>query len=276
MSLQSSEHVPLKQFIRDEAAPGALWIFLHIPKTAGSSLAHEISGLRAPYRNIHVDYDDQTTSYEVRLDHAVERFISDAKLTRFRSCSGHLTARHVLKIREAQPRSKVFTLLRNPVERVISDFRYARTPAHPPYRHFIAQYPTIDTYVESPVSRNKMFRFLAPNPNMTVPSLLAFLDSFISFVGLTEMYPMSFNILTRLFGMDRLPVSHVRKTEPTKHNRVDVTPDLVRRIQEANSKDIAIYNAVKYRVAVWNREWKAAREDAASRSCWSSARGNLG
>ena len=251
--------VDLETFLDRESAPDELCIFIHIPKTAGSSFSSELSDLRRPYRNIHVDYEDKATPHDLKLDRAVDQFIQDSRNTQFRACSGHITMRHVLKIQENFPQSRVVSILRNPVDRVISDFRYARTPAHPPYKEFIKQYPTIDAYVDSPASQNKMFKFLAPDPDIRMAELFAFLDKSVSFIGLAEMYPMSFNIVMRLFGLNKLPSTHKRKTEPTKHNQVVRTPELLKRIKEANARDLAMFRFVKERLLLRREQWLASR-----------------
>src|SRR5438067_2782907 len=240
MGFSSFAKIGLEEFIERESAPGDLWIFIHIPKTAGSSFASELSELRRPYRNIHVDYEDKSTPHEIKMERAVEQFIHDASTTPFHACSGHIGMRHVLRIREAIPRARVISFLRNPIERVISDFRYARTPAHPPYKDFIRQFPTIESYVDSPASQNKMFKFLTPDPNIRTTELFPFLDESMSFIGLTEMYPMSFNILMRLTGSNQLPTLHKSKTELTEDNKVDRSPGLIKRIREANERDLGV------------------------------------
>jgi len=259
MGFSSFTSLGLGEFIEKESAPDYLWIYIHIPKTAGSSFASELSILRQPYRNIHVDYEDKTTPHDVKLERVVDQFILDNRTTQFRACSGHLSMRHVNKIREAFPRSRVISILRNPVERVISDFRYARTPSHPPYKEFINQFPTIESYVDSPASQNKMFRFLAPDPEMRMDELFEFFDERVSFVGLMEMYPMTFNIVMQLLGLNRLPTSHKRKTEPTKYNQVIRTPELLKRIKEANTRDFAMFRFVKERLLARREQWLASR-----------------
>jgi hypothetical protein len=259
MGFSSFANFGLDEFIGKESAPDDLWIFVHIPKTAGSSFASELTDLRRPYRNIHVDYEDKSTPHDLKLERAVGQFIQDNHTTQFRACSGHITMRHVQKIREAVPRSRVISILRNPVERVISDFRYARTPAHPPYKEFIKQFPTIESYVDSPASQNKMFKFLAPDPEIRMAELFEFIDETVSFIGLTEMYPMSFNIVMQLFGLNRLPTSHKRKTEPTKYNQVVRTPELLNRIKDANARDFAMFRFVKERLLARREQWLASR-----------------
>ena len=259
MGFSSFAKFGLDEFIEKESAPDDLWVFIHIPKTAGSSFASELSELRRPYRNIHVDYEDKSTPHDLKLERAIDQFIEDNRSAQFRACSGHLTMRHVQKIREAFPKSRVVSILRNPVERVISDFRYARTPAHPPHKEFIKQFPTIESYLDSPASQNKMFKFLAPDSDTRMPEMLEFLDESVSFIGLTEMYPMSFNIMMRLFGLNKLPTSHKRKTEPTKYNQVVRTPELLKHIKEANARDFAMFRLVKERLVSRREQWLASR-----------------
>jgi hypothetical protein len=253
----------LDAFLKREAAPEELWVFVHIPKTAGSSFAAEWSTLRKPYRNIHVDYEDAETPYDVKLERAVDQFIADARTTPFRACSGHITMQHVLKIRKTIPGARAISFLRDPVERVISDFRYACTPAHPPYKEFIRQFPTIDAYVDSSASQNKMLKFLTPDPRLPITELLAFLDRSLSFIGLTEMYPMSFNILMQLTGSNQLPTLHKSKTEPTEFNNVERSPGLLKRIREANEHDLALFAFVKERMIARREQWRASLKTAA-------------
>ena len=174
--------------------------------------------------------------------------------------------RHVLRIRKTFPKAKVFSFLRDPVERVISDFRYARTPAHPPYRDFIRQFPTIESYVDSPASQNKMFKFLAPDPDLGTPELFAFLDQSTSFIGLTEMYPMSFNILMKLTGSNILPSLHKSKTEMTENNNVERTPGLLKRIRDANERDLSLFVWVKERMIARRDEWRMSLKPAAPKA----------
>ena len=257
MAFASFATLKLDEFLQQESAPGELWIFVHIPKTAGSSLVAEWSGIRQPYCNIHADYEAPGKTYDERLENAIDRFVAENEKTSFRACSGHITMRHVRKIRKAIPKSRVVSLLRDPVERVISDYRYARTPAHPPYREFIRQFPTIESYVDSPASQNKMFKFLTPDPMLPAAGLVAFLNESTSFIGLTEMYPMSFNIIMNISGQNRFPTLHMGKTESTEDNSVNRTTGLIKRIREANAQDIALFNFVKERMIARREEWRA-------------------
>jgi len=263
VSFGEFESFTLKEFIETERAPEALWIFVHIPKTAGSSFASELAEMRRPYRNIHIDYSDKSRSHAGKMDEAVARFVEESQTTEFRSCSGHIDMDHVGQIRAAHPTAKVITFLRNPFTRVVSDFRYARTPAHPPFKEFIRQYPTILDYVLAPESQNKMARTLCGSKLSTTADISALVAANLAFLGLVEMYPMSFNIITRLFGEERMPTEYKRKTESVAENQIELDGFLRREIMQANEQDFALYEYVRERLTKKRVEWAALRRKSA-------------
>src|SRR5437016_1103564 len=190
MSFGKLQELSLAQFIDTEIAPGSLWIFVHIPRTAGSSFAAELTDLRPSHKHLRVDSTDQQLPNAKKMNRAVDQFARELETRAWKACSGHIKMAHVRRIRSVEPTARVITLIRNPVDRIVSDFRHARTPAHPPHREFIQKYPTIYDYVDAPESRDKMFRFLAPEPGTDVAELLAEIDRSVTFIGLMEMYPM--------------------------------------------------------------------------------------
>jgi hypothetical protein len=258
----------LGQFIKSNASPETLWIFLHIPKTAGSSFGTELAIHKAPYRNIHVDYEDREQPYNEQLDRAVTRFLAEHKRVPYSSASGHLPYAQVDRIIKAVPDTKVVTILREPVARVISDYRYQRTPAHPPFKDFIAEFPTIESYIETEESQNKMFRFLAPpGTEASFDEGYKHIQKNMTFIGLLEMYPMSFNVLFRLFGSgDRLPVEHQRKTVTTKDNEVDISPALTARIKALNSLDVKLFDRVRSTLVGRREAWVDLRKREAAKA----------
>ena len=267
MSISTLRHTSLREYLATEAEDdGNLWLFIHIPKTAGSSLGTEIARELRPYRNIHVEYDDDGDSHSVKLQKAVDRFIADGQTIQFRSASGHLTMQHALQIRAAFPRAKFLTMLRHPVARVISDFRYQRTPMHPLHKEFIERYPTLSDYARSEESQDKMFRFLASDPEMPFAAALSEIEEMLSFVGLVEMYPMSFNVLFRLFKLDLMPKEHRRRTETNEYNVVENSSEIFDEVRQLNPRDVLLFDT--FRKLLWTRreEWSALRHAAVGSS----------
>jgi hypothetical protein len=143
-------------------------------------------------------------------------------------------------------------VLRDPVARLVSDFRYARTPKHPPYKDFIARFPTIEDYVQSRSSQNKMVKHLGGSDPAEV-----FKE--FTFIGALELYPMSFNILFRLMNENVMPKLHERKTEGTADNKVELTADLSEQIKAANPGDVRIFNAVRSALKSQRPAWADLR-----------------
>jgi hypothetical protein len=262
LGISTFRRTSLREYLAIEEDDGNLWLFIHIPKTAGSSLGAEIASELRPYRNIHVESDDDGDTHSVKLQNAVDRFIADAQTIQFRSASGHLTMQHAIQIRAAFPRTKFVTMLRHPVARVISDFRYQRTPMHPEHKEFIERYATLTDYVHSEESQDKMFRFLVSDPEMSFAGALNEIEKMFSFIGLVEMYPMSFNVLFRLFKLDLMPTEHRRKTETNEHNVVENSSEIIDEIRQLNPRDVLLFDTV--RKLLWTRreEWLALRHAA--------------
>lgn len=220
--------------------PGALWLFLHIPKTAGSSFRAELAWHLQPDRNIVVDYEDQSVPYHEQLQRLVADFADNMEGVRF--ASGHIFRSHAELLRQHHPDLRMITMLRDPVARLVSEYRYARTPAHPSYRDFIREFPTFADYVDSPASQNKMFEFLRLRPEDTVDEVIRDLEGNLVFLGVTEMYYLSCRVLFTLLGHVRNPTVYDRRTERSADNQVDGLVALTPRIRAVNAKDVAIYD----------------------------------
>ncbi len=238
-----------EMYLRQAAAAGTgPCIFVHVPKTAGTSLRAEIASFLTPEVNITVDYRDTTRSFHLRMDDAVTRFLEGAALRPVRFASGHILARHVEQIREALPDARFVTLLRDPVERVVSDYRYQRSPRHPLHREFAARVPTLADYVALKPEANKMATHLAPAPVVSrgdAAGVIHYVLRRFLFVGLQDLYPLCFRTLTTILGSPRSPslrenVNDGTGPEGEAQDR-EVTPELASRIRAANPLDVALY-----------------------------------
>lgn len=255
MKFSDLRKMTLTEFIGQSPKDDAFWFFLHIPKTAGSSFASELASTANPYHNIDVDYTRTDIPFGDRLSASVDAFLSKPDLRTFRSASGHVPYNLAQRLSKNIPKMQMVTILRAPLERVVSDYRYQRTELHPPHEAFKAKYPTIESYIEDPVSQNKMARFVAGN-TATREAALTLLEEKFAFVGLLEMYPLSFSIIFELMGFPaRTPVEHRRKTPENNNTKVDVTPKLVKRILELNSVDTYLFEQVRDVLIPHREEW---------------------
>ena len=258
MTFADLDHMTMRDYVAQQAKTGGLWIFQHIPKTAGTSLTTDLAEHMSPYFNIFVDYEDETTPFIARLSDSVDRFLGKLRHRDFRSCSGHLTFDLVARIQLARPDARVVTYLRNPVDRVISDYRYQCSELHPGNAAFRESFPTIEAYVDHKASQDKMSQMLYGGPCPSAEALIAHVGSRFAFVGLVEMHAMSFSCMFAAMGLPGMvPQVHARKTPDTRETRVEVTPELRERIAGLNRMDQAIYDHV-HRVLLRQRDnwWK--------------------
>lgn len=252
----------LEEFVSSNRFDGELCVFIHIPKTAGSSLSAELDRMRPPYHNIHrrYFYGDKVTFS--RIEDEIAAVIDSGALAEARSCSGHFSWTQAEPIRAARQDARAFTFLRDPVKRVISDYRYSRTPTHPTFKETIERFPTIESYIEASETQDKMARFVMPATICTEAEIDAFISDNYAFIGLLEMYPLSFNILSLLLGHDRMPSEHKRKTEDTADNAVEDTPALREMIAAYNRRDTALYDLVRRKLLAARDEWRVLRQAA--------------
>lgn len=245
-SFQTFATGPVSRFAAHFRNVGGVWVFQHIPKTAGSSLTRELAGTFAPYRNIFLrpPLDPNVPPGDALLAE-VDRFLEENETRRYASASGHLRERHLNRIRQGIPSMRLFTVLRDPAERLVSDYRYAKTPRHPPHEAFARRFPTIEAYLDEPNEQNKMWQFVRSGRRACDAEGLADVFGRYAFIGLVADLPLHFQFLSGLTTCPRRPVAHVNVTTEQSDNAVDLSPALRRRIEALNADDCTLYAAVR-------------------------------
>jgi hypothetical protein len=244
----------------------ALWLFVHVPKTAGSSFNAELTPLLKPNHHVFIDYTQTAEKpYHTLYDEAVERFIAQAQDTPLRYATGHINGGHVERIMAALPRVRPVTLMRQPVSRFISDYRYQRTPMHPGHEKFRQDFPTIEDYLGQKGEWNKTANYLVP-PHIRRDGAEACIDYVMAryaFVGIQEMYPLSLRMVTTLAGSPARPGAKHRVNAPTPENSVELTPELERSIRSHNALDMALYEVFAKNLAAVRGELIAYLDETA-------------
>jgi hypothetical protein len=244
-----------------EAAEGAqtgapLWLFVHVPKTAGSSMEMEMTSIHKPSANIEIDYTEKNKTYKVLFDEAVARFIERHKQAPFQFATGHVQARHTELIRKSIPNVRVFSMLRNPIARIISDYRYQRSDMNLAREAFIANTPDFATYTARPFVHNKTAIALVPRPIVDAgdgPAAVDYVMNNYVFIGLQEMYPLCLRALTTMMGQPRAPEARVRVNPASEANQVVLTPEEEKELRRLNAMDIALFQA-------FTQKWKPIRD----------------
>ncbi|MFC7703241.1 sulfotransferase family 2 domain-containing protein [Plastorhodobacter daqingensis] len=247
----------VQQYLWANGDPSALWIFQHIPKTAGSSLTVELRKNRPPYRNFFADFSSSVGPRDQMRALAETADLAPSKKP-LRSASGHFFASEMDVLLKRYPDARLFTFVRDPIERVVSSYRYSRTPDHPQWEKMLLDYPDIETFIDrSPIARNETaFFMLGVRTGNAQEVASAALERF-NFIGCLEKYPASFRALSSMLWRRSDPEVRVRVTHATEHNRVELSESIRAQIERKNYLDLEIYKQVMNKLTVIERALEA-------------------
>jgi len=223
---------------------GEALIFLHLPKCGGTTLNRVIEWEYAPQRIFSIDPSFFRWSHRRVCRWPQER------LARMQVFKGHMP--FGLHERLPQPATYI-TFLREPVERVISEYYFAlHYRLHPQYRRM--QSLSLEQYALQTPHHNLQTKLLAGRGN--TPDFLAGdcdeetlalakenLSKHFRFAGLTERFDEGLTVLKLMFGWNVAQYAsfNVTGTRPRK----EAVPAAVQAaIAERNRYDVAIYQHV--------------------------------
>jgi hypothetical protein len=232
-----------------------LWFFAHVPKTAGSSLGSDVAKLLKPYCNIHIAPEDRAARARPGpelLDAVVERFVAAHAERPHRFASGHLLHRHAERIAAAVPDMRRFTVLRDPVARVVSDFRYQRTDMHPLAEWSMQRTPGLAEFMDLPGQQNRQAKHLVPMELVRrgrIAEAIAYVEETYDFVGIQEMYALSFRTITALVARPVAPQERKRVNTAPVEEGGRLTPELAEAIAARSPLDQALFEHFSARLA---------------------------
>lgn len=214
-------------------APHLELISLHIPKTAGTSFRANL---------LHVYGKKGVARFDILkgkiwLDE--KEFTGDVLPAHIRVIHGHFVYAELASRLNITPQMKKITWLREPVERVVSNYFYLADMMKyymQEEKHHInvlsKMQRTLEEYAADPLNRNRMSSFL------TGISLNEF-----DFVGQIEHFSMHLQQLSNQLGWKQhTQVVHNNATSVSME-RKDLSEELRERIAAWNSEDVQLYEA---------------------------------
>ncbi len=218
--------------------PTPLLVSLHLPKTAGTSLAETLRAAFPAPGACHVEYTDQPMQHPrwLRRWHALRRGLAGrgALAAELACIHGHFLP---IKYRfaEGQRPVRYVTWLREPVERLASHYHY-----------WIRDYDGLDP---SQPMRNRVLREAwsferfalgAELRNLYHEYLWRFDPAGFAFIGITEHYDADLECMARRFlGGTAVPAAEL--VNPDRPDGYAIEPALRRRIEAHHARDVALY-----------------------------------
>ncbi len=216
-------------------------IFLHIPKTGGGTLAPVIQRQFS-------DHEVQTIDVTPSVEQSIREFreLPQEERGKIRCVTGHASfGLH----KDLLGDTEYVTLVRDPVERIISNYYYIRrTPGHRSYDSVVGQEMSLREFVESGVNaqvENGMTRSISGDSytqpdRTTLKQAKSNLREHFGVVGITERFDESLVVMKRRYGWKRVGYvkRNVTRSRPTKEDIEDETHHL---IESKNQLDLELY-----------------------------------
>jgi len=205
-------------------------ISIHLPKTGGTSF----------YNILQQVYGDRLSISYKRRDHkeaiATYGAFSNSVAPTVTVLHGHLRYEEIKDIHENHS-AKIITWLRDPVQRVISNYRFFIAGLHDPTRnpknHAINKHRINETlleYAAIPANQNRMSSFLEGLPS-----------SEFDFIGLLEYFEEDLQRLAQLLHWPPFDIPRLNTSRPNSNPQDKAIID---QIATWNSKDMTLYQNV--------------------------------
>lgn len=195
-------------------------IFIHIPKTGGTSLAKIISKQYKPTEFLYV-VDSST--------------ITKAKINQNIKC---LWGHQIFGQQKDLGPCIYITMLRNPVDRVISHYYYAKNVLKD---NDVARY-SLEEFAQINWVTNLQTKYLAggiENLEQAISNLKTF-----AFFGITEMFTESLTLMKKTFGWDN--IQYTKENVNEKRQKRETLPnETIEKIKRANFLDVQLYDWAK-------------------------------
>jgi hypothetical protein len=209
-----------------------LIIFMHIPKTGGTTL-NEVFKRSCTENEI---YDH--VPLEAMRNHFSQLKEEDKK--EIKAISGH----HFYGIHDLFSKPYTyFTMMRNPIERVISLYYFLKT--YPGYYEENMRNMSFEEYIDwDPQARNgQIHQICGQNSQLSLEKAKENLKVF-EVVGITEMFNESLLLLKNKFNWANIEYKkeNVTKSRPRIS---EVSPKIIKKIEKNNELDIELYEFIK-------------------------------
>lgn len=214
----------------------AALIFLHIPKTAGTTLNRIIEWQYDPRLIYTVD------PYQIRATAGRLKTLSEERRRRLRVVRGHL----LYGIHECLPQGATYiTMLRDPVKRVLSSYQFIlRRPLHPLHRKLKAKGIGVEEFLEFTANRQNLqtkmlagVPYVGPCDEQTLAAAKEHATESFRVVGISERFQESLLLIASSFGWE-IPYYENRKVSK---NRPAIEPATIELIRKHNPYDLELY-----------------------------------
>jgi hypothetical protein len=207
-------------------------IYIHIPKTAGSTM---LRLFRVNYKDSEIVHVKRSL-FNKNPETAPAKLLLNSIKPQTKVLHGHFTFNELHLVIDKYPDAKLITFLRQPVDRVISNYTFFKKriltgKVEKDQKHRINEHLT--TYAQLPKSRNRMHTFL---DGLKLDELY--------FIGLVETFESDCKKLFQSLNLNIETIPFANKNMLIRASDLSVSGNEIKELEKLNQKDILLYRKV--------------------------------
>jgi hypothetical protein len=221
-----------------------LIVNVHIPKTAGSTLRHQIVKHLEIYRVDPVaQFDDYYKDLARRLAGVVPT-MAGRKETLF--ASGHYRYRDATSVLgPIKEQTFMVAFIRDPVKRFLSDYFYSISETNLTHKAMRQQFPTVEHYIRAPGQSGKQLEYLRPWEGASLHETFDVLCAECALVGVAEDYEAHADYLFDAFDLPKRPRNEKRNVGTDQEGMAAAYAKFHDVVAEAHRYEIELYNLLR-------------------------------
>lgn len=221
-----------------------LIVNVHIPKTAGSTLRHQIVKHLPIYRVDPVaSFDDYYKDLANRLGGVIGTV---ATRTDTMFASGHYRFRDARTVlAPIKDQCFIVAFIRDPVKRFLSDYYYSISDTNLTHAAMRLQYPTVEHYIRAPGQSNKQLEYLRPWEGASVGETFDALVAECALVGIADDYEDHADYLFDAFDLPERPRNEKRNVGTDQQGMSQAHARFRDVVAEAHEYEVDLYNLLR-------------------------------
>ncbi|MEM8790933.1 MAG: sulfotransferase family 2 domain-containing protein [Pseudomonadota bacterium] len=242
-------------------------VIIHIPKTAGSTLRATVGRAvgkahRGKYRIIGIDEPEPGPEYFVGLKAKAQRRVDELLNHGVQAMSGHYRYRDVQElVSPCRDQVSIVTFIRDPMWRTVSDYHYCLTDRHPWRDDFVQEFPSFETFLNTPREMNKQLKYLRPSGRSSVAEAIDCALENIDFIGLTEQFERDLETLMNSAGIS-YELQESRNVQSDREKMQETYERHYDQMQDILEPELEFHRAIleHRKLGAWPRETSSVAE----------------
>ena len=224
-----------------------MWVFHHIPKTAGSAIVRAWEESLTPPRCANVFVSEEELKirpdYDSIFDEKFRQFQERIAHENVPFACGHFTHDQIDWLMASG--AKLFVFLRHPIDRLISDYKYQLHPPSFAPEEFARRYPSFEHFIRNQEVHNTMCRFIVGDPN--VGKAFERLTSY-AFAGTTENLSDTNQLIMIRAGVAPQPLARVNTSLEVSKRRMGDKARYLPILERLEAEDLTLYERISARM----------------------------